>query len=79
MTIGRHRKLQGVTDRLNKAVLLSGKTPGQIQKEAGICKTSYYYHMSGGAMGELYIAKYCAVLNISADWLLGIRKGNPHG
>lgn len=72
--MGKQRKLEGVTDRLREAILASGKTPKQIQMETGAPKSLYYAHLSGCAMGELYIARYCLALNISADWLLGLRR-----
>lgn len=70
----RMRKCEGLTERLREAIQASGLTPHQIQTLAGIPKNTYYQHIGGGAMGELYIAKYCAVLHISADWLLGLRR-----
>lgn len=71
----RYRKVQGMTERFNEAVLKSGKSPKEICRQTGIWESSFYEHMAGAAMGELFIAKYCTVLNISADWLLGIKKG----
>lgn len=69
-----HRtKCEGLTNRLRNAVLNSGLTAREIQKRAGISKSTYYGHMKGKAMTEFYIARYCAVLGISADWLLGLK------
>lgn len=73
--MARYQKVEGLTERLNEAVLKSGKTPKEICCETGICYSSFYDHLAGRPMGELYLAKYCTVLNISADWLLGIKKG----
>lgn len=68
-------RLQGVTERLREAVKASGKSPAQIQRETGISKTTFYSHLNGEtAMSELFIAKYCATLGVSADWLLGLRR-----
>lgn len=67
-------KLEGVTERLQKAVLDSGKSSAQIIAETGISKSTYYKHMDGNPMNELHIARYCNALNVSADWLLGLKK-----
>lgn len=71
-----NRKVEGLTERLNSAVYASGLTPGEIQKRAGVKRNTYYDHLSGQPMSELFIAKYCTALGISADWLLGLRKDN---
>lgn len=69
------RKLEGVADRLREAALASGKTPKEIQTEAGVARSLYYAHLNGEhAMSELHIARYCLALGVSADWLLGIRR-----
>lgn len=74
--MNRYNKLQGVTERLREAVKASGLTPREIQQRVGIKKSTYYDHINGARLTELNIAKYCIVLKISADWLLGLKGDN---
>lgn len=72
---GRRRKLQGLTERLNVAVIKSGMPHAEIRKRMRIPKSTFYQHLAGDTdMSALYAARYCAVLNVSADWLLGINQ-----
>lgn len=66
-------KCDGMTDRLRNAVLDSGLTAHEIRGRMGIPKSTYYNHMNGGGLTALWIARYCAVLGCSADWLLGLK------
>jgi hypothetical protein len=68
------RKLAGVTERLNEAIYRSGLMPHEIMAAAKIGHSQYYNHINGASLNELNIAKYCRVLHISADWLLGLDK-----
>jgi len=69
-----NKKVDGASERLRQAVQESGLRAHQIIKRSGVPKTTFYSHMNGDAMSEFHIAKYCSVLNISADWLLGLSK-----
>lgn len=72
--MNRYNKLQGVTERLREAVTSSGLTHKEIMKRTGVPSTCFYNHLNGARLTELNIAKYCTVLNISADWLLGLKR-----
>ena len=67
-----NRKVEGTTERLLDAINKSGLQPGEICKKADIPRSTFYNHIGGDALSERYIVKYCRVLKISADWLLGI-------
>lgn len=69
-----NKKIEGLTERLNSAINASGMTNGEIIKKVGVPRTTYYGHLEGQSMGEIYVMKYCRALGISADWLLGLRK-----
>lgn len=66
-------RVEGLTNRLRNAVLDSGLAVKEIQEEMGIPDSTYYYHMNGGRMTEYWLARYCEVLGVSADWLLGLK------
>lgn len=68
-------KVEGLTERLNSAINASGLTNREIIKRVGVPRSTYYEHLEGQPMGEIYVMKYCRALGISADWLLGLRKG----
>lgn len=67
-----NKKVEGTTERLLDAINKSGLQPAEICKRADIPRSTFYNHISGDALSERYIVKYCMVLKISADWLLGI-------
>lgn len=70
-----YMKVEGALDRLREAIAASGLCPTEIMRRAGIPSSTFYEHLNGAALSELYVAKYCTVLGISADWLLGLKKG----
>lgn len=65
------KKIEGFNDRamivLNKTIARKGLTPKEIA------------HAMGIHWGGYKIAKFCAVTGCSADWLLGLRGGDPFG
>lgn len=67
-----NKKVEGVTERLIEAIKESGMSTQEICKTGKIPRSTYYNHLSGDSLSERYIVKYCRVLNISADWLLGL-------
>ena len=68
------RRVFGMGDRFREACNLSGKTYSQIIRETGSTRSSFYRHLDGYQMETLALAKYCLALNVSADWLLGIKE-----
>lgn len=68
-------RVEGMRDRLRNAFIDSGKTAEQLMKETGICKSVFYNHLGGGSTpNALHLARYAGALNVSADWLLGLKK-----
>ena len=67
-----NKKVEGTTERLLDAINKSDLQPAEICKRADIPRSTFYNHISGDALSERYIVKYCNALKISADWLLGI-------
>lgn len=72
--MNKSQKIEGLRDRLRNAFIASGKTATQVRRETGISKSCFYQHLNGEGMGALHIARYAVALNVSADWLLGIKE-----
>lgn len=73
-------RIEGLQSRLRSAFLWSNKTAEQVQRETGIPKTSFYCHLSGTCTpNALHLARYAGALNVSADWLLGLKKEQKGG
>lgn len=65
--------IEGFYDRLDEACYRSGMKKCEIARVCGfdrkiLCGERQYMMNSG------YLAKFCAVTNTSADWLLGLRR-----
>lgn len=72
---GQRIKLEGFTERLNKAINDSGMDVSVIGRKTGISRGmlyKYQYEMAMPTVGSL--AKLSMVLDVSADWLLGIER-----
>ncbi|MBQ5601817.1 MAG: helix-turn-helix transcriptional regulator [Clostridia bacterium] len=68
--------IYGMPERLREAVNESGLKHVEISRRAGISYSRFEALLAGD--GGCYIstfAKLCAVLNVSSDWLLGLKKG----
>lgn len=71
----RETKIEGFRDRLHLAFLWSDKTGVQVCKETGILKSTFYEHIRGDSTpNALHLARYAVAFNVSADWLLGLKK-----
>ena len=68
------KKIEGTSERLDKAILESKLTISQISERTGIARSTTYGHLEGKAMSELHVARYCMILGVSADWLLGLKE-----
>ena len=63
----------GVSDRLTFAVKRSGMTVVELAEKTGLLAQHIINMMHGNStMHEFAMARICVVLNISADWLLGL-------
>ena len=68
------------TDRFNKAVEESGLTIVQISQRSKISR-SQIHRMMNGEQIRLWsdnLKVLCRTLGISADWLLGIKRGKKY-
>lgn len=68
--------IRGMSERLREAVNKSGLKHNEISRRAGISKSRLEALLSGndGCYASTF-AKLCAVLGVSADWLLGLKGG----
>lgn len=58
-------------DRLSKAIYDSGKSQNEVGKACGLAKNSIYQYTEGSSLPNAFVlAVLCAVLNVSADYLL---------
>ena len=62
--------------RLSDAIYESGKTQKEIGIECGLSKSEIYKYTAGIRLPNVYVLSIlCAVLNVSADYLLfGVKK-----
>ena len=70
-----HIRIEGFAERLNEAIWESGMSDTEICHKTGIsrsCLWSYRYTATMPPSGTL--ARMAVVLNVSTDWLLGIRR-----
>lgn len=67
--------IEGFWERLEEAVRESGLTKTEIARRIG-CDRKSLYELSGAhRMPHAgYMAKFCAVTKVSADWLLGLKR-----
>ncbi len=69
--------IQGFSARLQEAMFNKGWSVLDLSHHTGISDSSLWYYVNGYSLpGALNIARMCAALCISADWLLGIDKKN---
>lgn len=65
--------IYGFWDRVDAASAASGKSKEQIARLMG-CERKVLY-ARGGTMHAVYLARFCAVTGVSADYLLGLTEG----
>ncbi len=69
--------IRGMSDRLREAVNKSGMTYKQIGQRAGMSESRLKALLTGnGGCYTSTFAKLCAALNLSADYVLGLKGGN---
>ena len=58
-------------ERLSRAIYDSGKSQLEVGKACGLSKNSIYQYTEGTSLPNAFVlAVLCAVLNVSADYLL---------
>lgn len=65
-----NRYVRGFDRRRDEACYRSGLTKAEIAKKCGFNRKTLYSRN----MNSLYLAKFCAVTHVSADWLLGLKE-----
>lgn len=73
--MGEHIKLQGFWERIEQTVTDCGLSKSEIARRGGferrvLCGKTENRMMSAGSL-----ARFCAVTNVSADWILGLKEG----
>lgn len=68
----RRGHIEGFLERLNLAVIKSGMTKYEITKRMGVNR-KLLYGTDRENINALYLAKFCAVTNTDANWLLGLK------
>lgn len=63
--------IEGYYDRLDEACRRSGMTKNEIALRCCFSRKVLY---PGRMMNSGYLARFCAVTDTSADWLLGLRR-----
>ena len=67
--------IEGFWERLEEAVRLSGMTKTEIARRIGCDRKSLYELSRTRRMLHCgYMAKFCAITKVSADWLLGLKR-----
>ena len=67
--------IQGLSDRLQESIGVSGKDIAQISRETSIVTSNIYEYIRGNSVpSSVNLAKLATCLNVSTDWLLGLSK-----
>ncbi len=70
----RTANIEGFTERFNQAIWESDKDLSQISKQTNISRSCLWSYQNGILPKCDNLARLAIVLNVSADWLLGIKK-----
>ena len=67
-------RIDGFTERLEKAIFDSGKDLNQIAKESGVHRSNIWFYRFDHKMPSCYsLMRLATTLNVSTDWLLGLK------
>lgn len=69
--------IRGMHERIEKEIYRQGKSKLEVCRACGMSRKTLY-RSNYGNMNSLYLARICAYLNVSADYILGI-KGENYG
>lgn len=70
----RSSRIYGFWDRLDKEIKEKNITKSELSRRVGCSKkTLYRTSMEEATPNGLYLAKICVQLNVSADYLLGLK------
>ena len=71
-----HIKLEGFWDRVNKAVKDSGLSKSEIARRGGFERRALNGESENRMLSVGTLARFCVVTDVSADWILGIKRTN---
>jgi transcriptional regulator with XRE-family HTH domain len=66
----------GFWDRFDEACKQSGMTKAEISRRMGVDRKTLYNPHDSRSMNSGYLAKFCGVTGVSADYLLGLSNTN---
>ena len=65
------RFIEGYHERLEEACRESGLSKAEIARRCRMKRSCLY---NDGMLSSFFLAKFCAVTKVSADWLLGLKR-----
>lgn len=72
------RLLEGFANRVEDVIYESGKTKVEIAKECD-CERKTFINMADRSMNIVTLAKFCANMGVSSDYLLGLSTKRKQG
>ena len=63
--------IYGFWDRVNEVIAEDGRSKNEIARRMGCDRKTLY--PSGATMNPLYLARFCFVTGVSADYLFGLK------
>ncbi len=66
-------RIEGFWERFDQACYDRNITKKELARRIGCNRKTLYEGTNSGTPNALYIARACNVLNISSDWLLGVK------
>lgn len=71
----KYRLIYGFWDRVDEAARASGIPKAEIARRMGYSRKVLYFCNRAQVLNGYALAKFCAITNVSADWLLGLKSG----
>lgn len=68
-----HIKLEGFWERIDETIVDSGLSKTEIARRSGFERRVLNGASENRMMSVGSLARFCAVTNVSADWILGLR------
>jgi hypothetical protein len=72
--MGRHKKIEGMWDRIDEVILDSGLTKSEIARRCGFSRNILADRSAGRMLSLGALASFCSTMNVSADYILGIKR-----
>jgi transcriptional regulator with XRE-family HTH domain len=75
MMANSYHTIYGFSERLQEALGKSGLSQVEVAKRAKISRAALGNYLCGDCLpNALYLGRLCAVLGVSADWMIGLKK-----